>query len=83
MTSSGNPITLDARTRYKVKGIGSEKTMESEIRITTDAAGDKIVRVEDRWNGELPEGAVATAFRNLNSVVVPALVSVPKKDDKE
>ncbi len=51
VTSAGNPVTLDLKTRYKVKGIGSEKVIESVVRIHTDAAGQKIVQVEDRWNG--------------------------------
>ncbi|EKD13123.1 uncharacterized protein L3040_002923 [Drepanopeziza brunnea f. sp. 'multigermtubi'] len=80
VTSSGNPLTLSATTRYKVKGLGAEKVIESEIRIHMDAAGEKIVKVEDRWNGNIPEGPIATAFRNLNSVVVPAFVSVPKEE---
>jgi len=83
VTSSGNPITMDLKTRYKVKGLGSEKVIESVIQIHTDAQGEKIVQVQDKWNGNLPEGAVATAFRNLNSVVVPAFVSVPKKDGEK
>lgn len=29
------------------------------MKIHTDAEGKKIVRVEDRWNDELPEGAFA------------------------
>lgn len=32
VTSSGNPITMDMKTRYKVKGIGSEQTLESVIK---------------------------------------------------
>ncbi|KAG4410601.1 hypothetical protein IFR04_016266, partial [Cadophora malorum] len=80
ITSAGNPITMDLKTRYKVKGIGAEKVIESVIKIHTDEKGERIVGVEDRWNGNIPEGAIATAFRNLNSVVVPAFVSVPKED---
>lgn len=30
----------------------------------------------------IPEGPIATAFRNLNSVVVPAFVTVPKDEKK-
>ncbi|KAH9216819.1 hypothetical protein DL95DRAFT_387331 [Leptodontidium sp. 2 PMI_412] len=83
ITSSSDPITLDLKTRYKVKGLGSEKVVESVVRIFTEEGGkegEKIVGVEDRWNGRIPEGWVATALRNLNSVVVPAFVSVPKND---
>lgn len=58
MTSSGNPITMDMKTRYKVKGIGSEQTIESVIQIFTNGEG-RITEVQDRWNGKLPEGAIA------------------------
>ncbi len=59
MTSAGNPITLDLKTRYVVKGLGSEKVINSKVNIHTDSAGEKIVKVEDRWDGEIPEGPVA------------------------
>ena len=68
VTSSGNPITMDLKTRYKVKGVGAEKIIESVIKIQTDPEGKKIVAVEDRWNGNIPEGAIATVsvFQLLN-----------------
>lgn len=59
VTSAGNPITLDLKTKYKLKGLGTEKIIESVIKIHTDAEGKRIVGVEDRWNGEIPEGAFA------------------------
>ncbi|KAN0116861.1 hypothetical protein V8E51_002838 [Hyaloscypha variabilis] len=117
VTSAGNPITMDLKTRYKVKGIGSEQVIESVVKIYTDEQGERITKVEDRWNGSIPEGAFAKvslsqlcspwwwgsrlgmlgfwgwslvwwsrpweAFRNLNSVVVPAFVSVPKSIEEE
>lgn len=58
MTSSGNPITMDLKTRYVVKGIGKEQTIESIVAIHTNADGSKIVKVEDKWNGELPDSAI-------------------------
>jgi len=42
-----------------MKGIGTEKTIKSVIKIHTDAEGKKITQVEDRWDGEIPEGAFA------------------------
>ena len=51
---------MDLKTRYKVKGIGAEKVIESVIKIHTDEKGERIVGVEDRWNGNIPEGAIAT-----------------------
>ena len=32
VTSAGNPIVMDMKTRYKVKGLGSEQTIESVIK---------------------------------------------------
>lgn len=58
VTSSGNPITMDLKTRYTVKGIGSEQTIESVIKIFTNPEG-KITEVQDRWNDDLKEGAFA------------------------
>jgi hypothetical protein len=60
VTSSGNPIEMDLKTMYKVKGHGMEQTIDSKVKIFTE--GEKIKRVEDRWNDELPEGA----FKNVS-----------------
>ena len=52
---------MDMKTRYKVKGLGTEKVIESVIKIFTDEGNEeKISGVEDRWNGNIPEGAIAT-----------------------
>jgi hypothetical protein len=56
---AGNPIVMDLKTRYKVKGIGSEQTIKSVVKIHTDGSGERITQVEDRWNGNIPEGAFA------------------------
>jgi len=79
--SAGNPIELDLKTMYKVKGLGTEQTIASKVKIYHE--GDKITKVEDRWNDQLPESAFMKAMRNLNSVVVPAFVSVPKSEEEE
>jgi hypothetical protein len=59
---------MDLKTRYKVKGVGSEQTIESVIKIHTTPSGDRITQVEDRWNGNIPEGAFAKVrlFQLLN-----------------
>lgn len=57
--SNGNPIEMDLKTRYVVKGIGKEQTIQSLILIHTDASGEKIVKVEDKWDGKLPESSIA------------------------
>lgn len=63
VTDAGNPILLDLKTRYKVKGIGKETTIESVVAIHTSPDG-KISKVEDRWNGSLPDSSIA----NVSSV---------------
>jgi hypothetical protein len=60
VTSAGNPITMDLKTRYVVKGIGMEKIITSVVKIYHE--GDKITKVEDRWNDQLPDGA----FKNVS-----------------
>lgn len=57
VTSSGNPIEMKMKTRYVVKGINKEQTIDSHINIYTD--GDKISKVEDKWDGSMSDGAVA------------------------
>jgi hypothetical protein len=37
---------------YKVKGLGTGHTIDSKVKIFTE--GEKIKKVEDRWNDELP-----------------------------
>jgi len=81
--SAGNPIELDLKTLYKLKGLGTEQTIASKVKIHYDESSGKITKVEDRWNDELPDGAFKNALRNLNSVVVPAFVSVPKSEEEE
>jgi hypothetical protein len=48
---------MDLKTRYVVKGIGKEQVISSKILIHTQA--DKITKVEDKWDGNLPEGSIA------------------------
>lgn len=57
--NAGNPITMDLETRYVVKGIGSEKVIKSLVEVHTDAQGEKIIKVADKWDGQLPEGSIA------------------------
>lgn len=51
---------MDLKTKYKVKGLGTEKTIQSVVKIKTDETGEKILSVEDRWDGEIPEGPIVT-----------------------
>ncbi|KIV92439.1 hypothetical protein PV10_03738 [Exophiala mesophila] len=80
---AGNPIELKLKTLYKVKGIGSEQVIDSHVLVHLDGDGQRIVKVEDRWDGKIPDNAFAKAFRNLNSVTVPIAVSVPKSIEEE
>ena len=57
VTSNGNPIEMDLKTRYVVKGIGKEATVNSKVTIFTE--GDKISKVEDKWDGKLPESSIS------------------------
>ena len=57
---------MDLRQRYKVKGIGKEQTIESKVLIYLE--GDYISKVEDKWNGELPDSGISNvSFRRLFS----------------
>ncbi|KAK7533743.1 uncharacterized protein J3D65DRAFT_669488 [Phyllosticta citribraziliensis] len=82
VTSAGNPIVMDLKTRYVLKGIKKETIIASVVNIYTDEAG-KISRVEDKWDGKLPDSSITNAFRRLNAVSVPKMVSVPKSDEEE
>lgn len=82
VTSAGNPITMSLKTRYVVKGIKKETTINSIVNISIDSAG-KITKVEDKWDGNLPESSIANAFRRLNAVSVPKMVGVPKNDEED
>ncbi|KAK1069475.1 hypothetical protein LTR74_004800 [Friedmanniomyces endolithicus] len=79
--SNGNPIEMDLDTRYVVKGLGMEKKISSKIEIWME--GDKIVKVADKWDGSLPEGSIAQAFRRLNAMTVPNIVGVPKNAEED
>ncbi|KAI9714614.1 MAG: hypothetical protein M1828_001151 [Chrysothrix sp. TS-e1954] len=82
VTSSGNPISMTMSTRYVVKGVNKEQKIDSVINIFTGSDG-KISKVEDKWDGQLPEGGMRDAFRRLNSVTVPKMVGVPKNDEED
>ena len=50
---------MNLKTSSVVKGIGKEQTIDSVVKIHTE--GDKMTKVEDRWNDQLPDGA----FKNI------------------
>ena len=63
MKDAGNPILMDLRTRYVIKGINKEQTIQSVVAIHLDDQG-KISKVEDKWDGKLPDGAIS----NVSSI---------------
>ena len=73
---------MDLSTKYVVKGVNHETVINSKINIFTDDAG-RITKVEDRWDGKLPEGVFAKTWRELNSVTVPLMVKVPKNEEED
>ncbi|KAI4258981.1 MAG: hypothetical protein LQ352_000977 [Teloschistes flavicans] len=83
VVSAGNPIGMDLKTRYVTKGINKEQTIASRINIFYDKDTGKITKVQDKWDGELPDSTFKNALRNLNSVSVPKMVSVPKNDEED
>jgi len=83
VTSGGNPISMDLRTRYVIKGINKEQTIDSKVNIFYDNATGKITKVEDKWDGKLPESSIQNAFRKINAVTVPKMVGVPKNDEED
>ena len=52
---------MDLKTRYVVKGIGKEQTITSVINIFTNPDGSKIEKLEDKWDGSLPD----SGFQNV------------------
>lgn len=59
---------MNLKTRYKVKGIGSEQTIESVVKIFTNQQG-KIEKVQDKWNGKLPD----SSFANVSTCFLASL----------
>lgn len=69
VTSAGNPIEMDMTTMYKVKGIGKETTITSKVNIFHE--GGKITRVEDKWDGKLPDSGIANVSKPWTNLVNP------------
>lgn len=62
VTDGGNPIGLDMRTRYVVKGINKEQIIDSKILIYYDKVTGKITHLQDKWDGKLPD----SSFQNVS-----------------
>ena len=70
-------MEMKLKTRYKVKGVGSEQTIESLIQVETlgsEGGEMRVKKVFDKWDGSIEEGPVRKALRALNAVSVPAMV---------
>jgi hypothetical protein len=67
---AGNPILMDLRTKYVIKGIGKEQTIQSLVSIHLDDQG-KISKVEDKWDGELPTGTIASVSFARSRIFIP------------
>jgi hypothetical protein len=50
--------------RYTVIGIGNQVLMKSKVHMEIDAEG-KIVKVQDKWNGRLPDNTILNVFLPL------------------
>ena len=50
---------MDLKTRYVLKGLGKETTISSKINIFYDKDTGKITKVEDKWDGQLPDSSFA------------------------
>lgn len=53
---------MDLKTRYVLKGLGKETTIASRINIFYDKDTGKITKVEDKWDGQLPD----SSFQNVS-----------------
>lgn len=56
-------------TMYKVKGIGKETTITSKVNIFHE--NGKITRVEDKWNGNLPDSGIANVSNYRGYILNP------------
>lgn len=60
---------MDLKTRYVVKGIGKEQTINSKIKIWVE--GDKISKLHDEWDGKLPESGIVKVSERYLPVLSP------------
>ena len=50
-------MAMDLKTRYVVKGIGKEQIIDSKILIFYDKDTNKITKLQDKWDGKLPDSS--------------------------
>ncbi|CUA66788.1 hypothetical protein RSOLAG22IIIB_00236 [Rhizoctonia solani] len=77
-THSPHKIVFDQTQQYTLRYINRKKTIHSLVIIELDEEG-KIIKMEDRWNGEeLPRKWGTIWLRRLNGKTAPFLVRVPR-----
>ncbi|KAG9086391.1 hypothetical protein FRC06_003115 [Ceratobasidium sp. 370] len=78
ISSTGNPnrIVYEQKQEYTIRFINTKKIMESTVVIDLDE-NDKIVKLEDKWNGQDQPW-----LRRLNAITLPWLVKVPKPKEE-
>jgi len=77
-THNPNLLIYEQVQEYTVKLFGMKRTVKSIILVELDDE-DKIILLEDQWNGEEPPHAWGLGMlRRLNSKTISLLVSVPK-----
>ncbi|QRW12988.1 hypothetical protein RhiLY_11987 [Ceratobasidium sp. AG-Ba] len=81
-TEKPNRIVYEQRQEYTFRLIGTKRAITSIIFIDLDE-NDKIVRLEDKWNGkDQPVRFGALWLRRLNAVTVPWFIGVPKYESQ-
>ena len=60
---------MDLKTRYVVKGIGKEQVIQSKVNIFMN--GGKISKVQDKWDGQLPEGGIRDVSNDFRCLLRP------------
>lgn len=53
---------MDMRNKYTVKVIGKQQVIDSKVVISLDESC-KISKLQDRWNGNIPDSAIAQVRR--------------------
>ncbi|QRV98426.1 hypothetical protein RhiJN_26445 [Ceratobasidium sp. AG-Ba] len=77
-TENPNRIVYEQKQEYTIRFIGTKKIMDSTVVIDLDE-NDKIIKLEDKWNGQDQPTRFGTLWlRRLNAVTLPWLVKVPK-----
>lgn len=77
-THSPHKIVFDQTQQYTLRYIKRKKTIHSLVIIELDEDG-KIIKMEDRWNGEEPPSKWGAIWlRRLNGKTAPLFVRVPR-----